>query len=102
MNRELDKSGWKRRVPSLPGRHADRQYSWGWLDLRKGPVVLAHPDMGDRYFTFEIADMFSDNFAYVGKRSTGSAAGAYAILPPGWDGQLLEPAGTLKKAPSAA
>ncbi|AYC32392.1 DUF1254 domain-containing protein [Pseudomonas cavernae] len=66
----------------------DTLYSWGWLDLRQGPVVLSHPDMGDRYFTFEIADMYSDNFAYVGKRSTGSAAGAYAILPPGWNGKL--------------
>lgn len=66
----------------------DTLYSWGWVDLRKGPVVLTHPDMGDRYFTFEIADMFSDNFAYVGKRTTGGAAGAYAILPPGWSGQL--------------
>ncbi|MDQ6437946.1 DUF1254 domain-containing protein [Mesorhizobium sp. LHD-90] len=66
----------------------DTLYSWGWLDLRQGPVALTHPDMGDRYFTFEIADMFSDNFAYVGKRTTGGAAGAFAILPPGWSGSL--------------
>ncbi|WP_182912023.1 DUF1254 domain-containing protein [Sphingomonas cavernae] len=66
----------------------DTLYSWGWLDLRQGPVVLTHPEMGNRYFTFEIADMFSDNFAYVGKRTTGGAAGAFAILSPGWDGEL--------------
>lgn len=66
----------------------DTLYSWGWLDLRQGPVILSHPDMGDRYFTFEIGDMFSDNFAYVGKRTTGSAAGGYAIVPPGWSGKL--------------
>lgn len=69
----------------------DTLYSWGWVDLRQGPVILTHPDIGDRYFTFEIADMFSDNFAYVGKRTTGGAAAAFAIVPPGWSGQL--PAG---------
>jgi len=38
-------------------------------------VILSHPDLGDRYFTFEIADYFSDNFAYVGTRTTGGMAG---------------------------
>jgi hypothetical protein len=66
----------------------DTLYSWGWMDLRNGPVILSHPDMGDRYFTFEFADFFSDNFAYVGKRTTGGQAGAFAILPPGWKGKL--------------
>jgi hypothetical protein len=66
----------------------DTLYSWGWMDLRNGPVILSHPEMGNRYFTFEIADYFSDNFAYVGKRTTGGQAGAYAIVPPGWKGTL--------------
>lgn len=69
----------------------DTLYSWGWIDLRDGPVILSHPDMGDRYFTFEIADAFSDNFAYVGKRTTGGSAGSFAIVPAGWTGKL--PAG---------
>jgi len=66
----------------------DTLYSWGWIDLRDGPVILSHPEMGDRYFTFEIADMFSDNFAYVGKRTTGGRAGSFAILPPSWNDAL--------------
>ena len=66
----------------------DTLYSFAWIDLRDGPVVLSHPDMSDRYFSFEIADYFSDNFAYVGKRTTGSTAGAFAIVPPGWQGTL--------------
>ena len=66
----------------------DTLYSWGFMDLRDGPVILSHPDMGDRYFTFEIADFHSDNFAYVGKRTTGGKAGNFAILPPGWKGEL--------------
>src|SRR5450759_3541462 len=43
----------------------DTMYSVAWLDVRKEPVILSHPDMGERYFTFEIAGMSSDNFAYA-------------------------------------
>ena len=50
-----------------------------FFDLSKEPVVLAHPDMGARHFTFEMADMYADNFGYVGKRTTGSTAGAFLI-----------------------
>jgi hypothetical protein len=66
----------------------DTLYSLIWLDLSKEPVVLSHPDMGDRYFTFEIASMTSDNFAYVGKRTTGGKAGNYLIAGPDWEGKL--------------
>lgn len=72
----------------------DTLYSWGFFDLSKEPVVLAHPDMGKRYFTFEIADMYSNNVGYVGKRTTGSRAGAYLIAGPGWQGK--KPSNVLK------
>jgi len=66
----------------------DALYSLAWVDLRDGPVILSHPDMGDRYFTFELASFTSDNFSYVGQRATGSGAGDFAIRGPGWDGEL--------------
>ena len=66
----------------------DTLYSMTWLDLSKEPVVLSHPDMGDRYFTFEIASMTSDNFAYIGKRTTGGKAGSYLLAGPSWKGEL--------------
>lgn len=69
----------------------DTLYSWGFFDLSKEPVVLAHPDMGDRYFVFQLADMYADNFGYVGKRSTGSKAAAFLIAGPDWKGK--KPAG---------
>ena len=64
----------------------DTLYSWGFFDLSKEPVVLAHPDMGDRYFTFEMADMYASNFGYVGKRTTGSKAAAFLVAGPNWKG----------------
>jgi hypothetical protein len=67
----------------------DTLYSWGFFDLSKEPVVLVHPDMGQRYFTFELADMYSNNFGYVGKRSTGTKAGAFLIAGP--DGTVRSP-----------
>lgn len=68
----------------------DTLYSTAWVDVGTEPVILSHPDMGNRYFTFELASMDSDNFDYVGKRTTGSNAGHFALVGPGWTGKLPE------------
>ncbi|HRH86891.1 MAG TPA: DUF1254 domain-containing protein [Rubrivivax sp.] len=69
----------------------DTLYSVAWLDLSKEPLILSVPDVGDRYYTMEMGSLDSDNFAYVGKRTTGTKAGHYAIVGPNWKGTL--PAG---------
>jgi hypothetical protein len=53
----------------------DTLYSLAWLDLGGEPVILSHPDMVGRYFTFELIGFTSDNFDYVGQRTTGGKAG---------------------------
>jgi hypothetical protein len=68
----------------------DTLYSIAWVDVTKEPLILSHPEMGDRYFTFEIASLDSDNFAYVGKRTTGGKAGSFAMVGPDWKGALPE------------
>jgi len=68
----------------------DTLYSVSVFDLSKEPIILSHPDMGDRYFTFELGSMNSDNFGYVGKLTTGSKAGNFAIIGPNWRGELPE------------
>jgi hypothetical protein len=61
----------------------------GWLDLRKGPLVLHVPDMNDRYYSVQFTDPSKNtNFAYVGKRTTGTQAGDYLISGPGWNGSV--------------
>jgi hypothetical protein len=75
-------------TPSTPGGgpNIDTIYGYSWLDLRDGPQILHVPDVGDRYYSIQLIDMYSNCFAYVGRRATGTKAGAYAILGPGWKG----------------
>lgn len=80
----------------------DTLYSIAWLDLSKEPIILSHPDMGERYFVFEFASLDSDNFAYVGKRTTGGTAGRFAIIGPNWKGTLPEGVKALPKSSTSS
>jgi hypothetical protein len=67
----------------------DLLYVGGWLDLSKGPQVLHVPDMAGRYFSVQFTDpSTSANYAYVGKRTTGTTAGDYILSGPGWKGSV--------------
>ncbi len=71
------------------GVNHDTLLTVGWLDLREGPQVLHVPDMNDRYYSVQFTDPSKNtNFAYVGKRTTGTQAGDYLITGPGWKGQV--------------
>ena len=70
------------------GTNLDTLYVAGWLDLSKGPLVLRVPDMTGRYYSVQFTDPANNtNFAYVGKRTTGTEAGDYLITGPKWKGQ---------------
>jgi hypothetical protein len=78
----------------------DTLYSWAWVDLSEEPVILSHPEMGDRYFTFELVSFTSDAYDYVGRRTTGSGAGDFALIGPGWTGDLPEGVRRTEPAPT--
>ncbi|MGN6671670.1 MAG: DUF1254 domain-containing protein [Thermomicrobiales bacterium] len=83
---------------AVTGVNRDTLYVMGWLDLRKGPQVLHVPDMAGRYYSVQFTDPAKNiNFAYVGKRTTGTKAGDYLITGSHWQGQL--PSG-MKQIPS--
>ena len=69
----------------------DVLYVGGLLDLSKGPQVLHVPDMAGRYYSVQFTDPSDGtNFAYVGKRTTGTGAGDYLISGPGWKGSVSQ------------
>ncbi|UXY32250.1 DUF1254 domain-containing protein [Streptomyces sp. HUAS TT20] len=78
----------------------DTLYSFAWVDLSEEPIILSHPDMGDRYFTFELVGVTSDNYGYVGQRATGPHAGDFALVGPGWTGDLPKGVHRTETAPS--
>ncbi|MGW4561156.1 DUF1254 domain-containing protein [Streptomyces sp. NPDC004561] len=78
----------------------DTLYSAAWVNLSGEPIVLSHPDMGGRYFTFELVGVTSDNFGYVGQRTTGSRAAHFALIGPDWDGELPAGVQPTNRAPS--
>ncbi len=64
----------------------DTVYSIAQLDVSGGPVRLAVPDSAGRYYVLQFVDAWTNNFAYVGHRATGTEAGTYLLVAPDWDG----------------
>jgi hypothetical protein len=70
----------------------DTVYSIAQLDLTGGPVLLRVPDAAGRYYVLQFVDAWTNNFAYLGRRATGTSAGSFLLVPPGWRGE--PPSGT--------
>ncbi len=68
--------------------HADMLRMSAWLDLSDGPVVISVPPTQGRLYTLTLHDLWSEAFAVLGKRSTGTGRGNYAVVPPGWTAAL--------------
>lgn len=68
--------------------NADTPYTTFGLDLRAEPIVISVPEISDRYYSFQFIDLHTHNFAYVGTRTTGTGAGKYLVVGPGWKGDI--------------
>jgi hypothetical protein len=77
--------------------NADTLYSLAWLDLTE-PQVFSHPDMGKRFYLFEMADLWMTDFESPGTRTEGGKAANYLITGPGWKGEVP---GGMKQIPVA-
>jgi len=78
----------------------DTVYSIVNVDVSGGPVRVEVPDSHGRYYVMQFVDAWTNNFAYVGERATGTAAGSYLLVAPDWDGEA--PAGeTVIRFPTA-
>jgi len=68
--------------------NADTLYSVAWLDLAE-PQVFSHPDMGNRFYLFEVTDLWmSDSEHSPSKRTASGRAASYLFTAPGWKGEV--------------
>jgi hypothetical protein len=67
--------------------NSDTPYSYLWMDLRIEPIVIAIPKIEpNRYYTGQLIDLYTYNFAYLGTRAYGNDGGTFMIAGPGWNG----------------
>ncbi|MFJ1841557.1 MULTISPECIES: DUF1254 domain-containing protein [unclassified Streptomyces] len=79
----------------------DTVHSLAHLDLSGGPVLLHVPDTGGAYYVLQFVDAWTNNFAYVGRRATGTEAGDWLVVPPGWAGSVPDGARGVIDAPTS-
>jgi len=73
-------------MPYTPNN--DTVYSGALLELADEPIILTAPDILDRYWSVEVADVYTNNLFYIGTRATGGKGGNHAFVGPNWKGQL--------------
>lgn len=68
--------------------NSDTPYSFAWMDLRAELVILTLPAIDEnRYYSVQLIDLYTQNFAYLGKRTTGSTGASFLIAGPTWRGE---------------
>lgn len=71
--------------------NSDTPYCMFWVDLREEPVVISVPAIEpERFYHFQLIDLYTHNFIYIGTLTTGNGSGKYLIAGPGWKGQKPE------------
>lgn len=73
-------------LPYTPNN--DTVYSGMVVNFDGEPLVISYPAMGERYWSFQMADAYLSNLGYVGSLTDSPESGSFAILPPDWDGEL--------------
>jgi hypothetical protein len=68
--------------------NSDTPYSMVGMDLRAEPIVLTLPPVEKNlYFSVQLIDAYTFNFAYLGSRATGNDGGNFLIAGPNWSGE---------------
>jgi hypothetical protein len=60
----------------------DTLYSTAWLNLEAGPVTIGVPASDGRYFCVPLMDMYTNNFAIVGARTSGTVPRVFTVVGP--------------------
>jgi hypothetical protein len=64
----------------------DTLYLIAICDVRNGPLVLHVPNTADRYYVLQFVDAWTNNFAYIGRRPTGTAEARYLLAAQDYQG----------------
>ena len=71
--------------------NSDTPYCMFWVDIRNEPCVFSFPEMEpERFYHFQLIDVYTHNYAYMGTLTTGNTAGKYMITGPNWKGRTPE------------
>jgi len=71
--------------------NSDTPYCMFWVDLRGEPQVISVPAMeADRFYHFQLIDLYTHNFDYIGTLTTGNKTGSYLIITNEWEGDKPE------------
>ncbi len=79
------------RRPGIVSPDNDTLCSISQVDVRNEPLVFHVPATHDRYYVMRFVDAWSNNFAHVGTRATGTGECEFLPVAPGWKGEV--PAG---------
>lgn len=72
---------------AIQSPNADTPYSRIGLDLRTEPLVFTVPPIErERYWSLQLVDLYTHNFAYLGTRSSGNGGGTFLVAGPQWRG----------------
>ena len=66
----------------------DTLYVLAACDVRQGPLVLHVPDTAGRYYVLQFVDAWTNNFAYIGRRATGTGESEFLLAAEGWPGEV--------------
>jgi hypothetical protein len=88
----LDKIGWATELATpdakdMPTANNDTYYMSAVVKLDQ-PYILSVPDTHDRYYVVNVFNMWQELEHYIGRRTTGTTAARYVIVPPKWSGKL--------------
>ncbi len=67
----------------------DTLYYTAWWDISEEPLIIHVPDTAGRYYTIAVTNWYSE-VTHIGRRTTGTQEGFFALVLPGWEGDLPE------------
>lgn len=71
--------------------NADTPYCMFWVDISAEPVVISLPEVeAERYYSFQLVDLYTHNIAYLGTLTTGNDEARYLLAGKGWQGDKPE------------